>query len=167
MSDFWNGFLHLLIAPEQCITLLAIGLVMARLESDDTEAPFHLYLTGLAAGLLAGVLMLPAELEILRPAPLVLAGLLLIDPAERVRRVPRAAILIASTVAGISFGSAVPPDVSRFVFAGGMFLGAILFPTYAMVAWERLYVPWFRIGVRILGSWMAAIGIILVGAAFR
>ena len=135
MSDFWNGFLHLVVAPEQCVTLFALGLVMARLETDDADAPFHLYLIGLATGLIFGVLALPAETEVLRAAPLVFAGLLLVDPAEGVRKVPRAFVVAAALVAGLSFGSAVPPESSRLVFAGGMFLGAILFPTYAMVVW--------------------------------
>lgn len=167
MSDFWNGALHLIFAVEQAITLLALGLAMARLESDKVAAPFHIYLIAFSVALVGGVALLPVEAEVLRPLPMILAGFLLIDPGDRTKTLPRAAVGAGAFAAGLSFGSAVPEETSRYMFAGGMFLGAVLLPTYAMLAWEQFYHPWFRIAIRIAGSWLAAIGIILLGATFR
>lgn len=80
-GDFWNGALHLILAFEQGIAILALGLVMARIEIATGESPYHYYLLGLIIGLAAGLLIFPPATEFLRPIPLALIGLILIDPA--------------------------------------------------------------------------------------
>lgn len=167
VGDLWNGSLHLVLDATQGLTLLAIGLALGRMLGSRGHAPFVWYHLGFGAGLLAGSLALPAGTETLAPLPLAAAGLLLIDPGGVLTARPSLAVGVVSALTGLAFGAAIPANVTRFTFAVGTCLGAILLPLYPAALWERFERPWFLIAARIVGSWLTAIAVILLGAALR
>jgi hydrogenase/urease accessory protein HupE len=166
-SGFWNGVFHVFISPEQVIGIFALGCAIARLGTSALQRPLLAHMLALPAGALAGLYALPPELEATRALPLLFAGIILIDPGEKTAAFPKLSIAAAAFAAGIACGAGVPPSDTRLTFAAGTLLGAVAVTGFALAGWERFYRPQLRIATRIAGSWMAAIGVLLLGAALR
>jgi hydrogenase/urease accessory protein HupE len=166
-GDFWNGVFHPFVAIEQALALTALGLALARAGSSVTGRTLLVALTAIAGGLALSAAFAPPTVEPLRPAPLILGGLVLIDPAEIFSRQPLPFLVGLGVLLGLSMGLDIPSSTSWVLFAAGLELGSVVILAYAIEAWTRLYRPWFQIAVRIVGSWLVAIGVIFVGAALR
>ena len=166
-GDFWNGVFHPFLAIEQGLALTALGFALARAGSSVTGRTLLVTLTAIAGGLALSALLAPPTVQLLRPAPLILGGLVLIDPARIFSRQPLPFLVSLAILLGLSMGLDIPSSTSRVLFAAGLELGSIVILAYAIEAWTRLYRPWFQIAVRIVGSWLVAIGVIFVGAALR
>lgn len=167
IGDFWNGVLHLALDIKQGLAVLALGLCLARAKTQQRESPFGVFHLAFAAGLIAGLALFPPATGYLGALPLAICGLLLLDPAGWVSKHPAIAIGAASFATGLAFAADTPAEVVGFVFAAGIFIGAVLIPVYAAAIWERFQRPWFYLATRILGSWLAAIAIMLFGLSFR
>lgn len=158
---------HLLPLPDQAIALIALALVFARLEADSGAEPLWTLATSIVFGVVAGARLNLGIGEFARAIPLIIIGLLLIDPWERSKGWPRIAIALAGIAAGLSYGATLAPGFNYFVHTG-FFLSLAVMPAVLVAAlWKRFYRRWFRIAMKIGGSWMAAIGTILLGAGFR
>ena len=166
-GDFWNGVFHPFVAIEQALALTALGFALARAGSSVTGRTLLVTLTAIAGGLALSAAFAPPTVEPLRPAPLILGGLVLIDPAEIFSRQPLPFLVGLGVLLGLSMGLDIPSSTSWVLFAAGLELGSVVILAYAIEAWTRLYRPWFQIAVRIVGSWLVAIGVIFVGAALR
>lgn len=171
VGDFWNGAFHPVLAFEQGAVLFALGLALGRMQVAGSRAPLAFHHSGLTAGLVLGGLLYPPDTGSLRALPLALAGFLLLDPrggfgsdpaataAARISR-PMACTLI-SFGAGLAFGADIPAEVDAFIFRGGMFLAAVLFSAWGVAFWERVHPPWMLIAGRVVGSWLAAVALLL------
>jgi hydrogenase/urease accessory protein HupE len=156
----------LLPLPDQAIALVALAIVFARVEVDSGGEPLWTLAIAIVGGVLAGARFNSSLGEFARAIPLIVIGLLLIDPLEKSKGWPRAAIALAGTAAGLSYGATLAPGSSYCVHAGFFLSLAIMATVVAAALWKRIYRPWFRIATRIGGSWMVAIGTILLGAGF-
>lgn len=157
----------LLPPPDQALVLLAAGLAMGRQESDGGQAPVGTVVIGLIAGLGLGAIFGGGIPEILRAATLMLCGLLLIDPWARLGPVTWPLLGVLGVAAGLVWGRDIPLEGAWPIYLGTAAAGGLLLSVAGLLLWQRAYQPWFRIAIRIVGSWMAAIGTILLGAAFR
>lgn len=165
--DATGSLLHLLPAADQFIVFLALGLAMGRLESEQRNAPYWTHVLSFSSGFLFGQLLAPWDPVTMRAISLVLAGLLLVNPGNRASAAPAAAIGIAAFASGLSCGTTLPPVLAIPIFAGAILSLAFLLAVGALLFWERFQRPWFHIAIRIGGSWLVAIGIILLGSTLR
>lgn len=156
----------LIPAPDHAITMVALGLLLGRLESDRQAAPVATLAIAFGGGILLGAILFPAW-PVLRALPLVATGLLLVDPGVVSQRMARAGIALAGLLAGLAYGTHIGIGGAFPIFAGFGAVTGMLLAVAALLVWGRFYQPWFRIAIRIAGSWMTAIGIILLGASFR
>jgi len=185
MADLWNGALHPIVDVTQAITLVAMGCILARVIGSSAEVasvpfsitnfslpsdPFVLFHLSFAMGLGFGLLLLPPATEILGPLALAASGLVLINPrgvfTARSVAAERTTVALAAFV-GLAFAAAIPAEVTRLVFACGVFFAALLIPLYASAFWERFQRPWFTTASQIAGSWIIAVALMLLGAAIR
>lgn len=167
VGDFWNGALHPILDTVQTITLLGIGLCLAREESPGGRSLFNHFHIGFGAGLIAGMLIFPPETETVAPPALAALGLTMINPKASVGAHPVFILTTISILAGLSFGAAIPKETTKLVFGCGLAFAAILLPVYSAAFWERFQRPWFGVGMRIAGSWLVAIAMMLFGASLR
>ncbi|MBL7647871.1 MAG: HupE/UreJ family protein [Candidatus Hydrogenedentes bacterium] len=154
---------HLLPLPDQAIALVALAIVFARLETDSGVAPLWTLCLAIVGSVIAGARSSFGLVEYARAIPLIVIGLLLIDPWERSKGWPRTVIALAGTAAGLSYGATLTPDINYFVHAVFFSSLGIMSAVIAAASWKRFYRPWLRIAAKIGGSWMAAIGTILLG----
>lgn len=152
--------------PDQAIALVALAIAIARVEADSGVAPLWTLGMAIVGGVIAGTRFNFGFGELARAIPLIVIGLLLIDPWEKSKGWPRTAVALAGITAGFSYGATLAPDSNCFVHAGFFLSIAIMPAVIAAALWKRFYRPWFQIAMKIGGSWMAAIGTILLGAGF-
>jgi urease accessory protein len=167
IGDFWNGVFHPFVAVEQGLTMVAFGLAIARAGAEAERWALRITIGAIACGLVLSAFSTPPISTLFRALPLILGGLVLIDPFGLCSRAFVPLLGSLAFVLGLSMGWEIPSDATWSLFAGGSGLGAIVIAAYAMMAWQRFHRPWFAIAARILGSWLVAIGVILLGAALR
>ena len=164
-GDFYAGMLHPATALEHLLPIFALGL-LAGLQEPRVG---RWILLAVPTGLLAGVLLAqlgpaPAAVAWVNRASFVVLGLLVAGGW----RLP-AALLVALAAAfavthGYENGTALGEGAKLHLFAlGGASAGLI---TVALAAAAALSLQrradWIRIAVRTAGSWIAAVGLIVV-----
>jgi hydrogenase/urease accessory protein HupE len=167
LGPFYDGLTHLAVSPTDLMAVIALaflaglgGPVRARAVMATLPAA---WLVGGLAGLLASE-------ELLLPLGLALALLVLGVLVAADAPLPRFAVVLLAAAAGILFGGL---NGTALAEAGAGPLGlvgivaaatVILFLLAAAAVSARA--PWQRIVVRIAGSWIAAIAILMLGWSF-
>ena len=167
-GDFYDGALHLIVTPGDLLIVIAIAL----LGGLQGAAIARAMLVALLAGWLVGALTsfaLPAAFSLDRIAIVafgVLGVLVLLD-----RRMPRTAIIALAIVVGVAEGlgaalSIRAQTVSWLWLAGALSSLAIIGTLLAAVV-VAARAPWMKIAVRAVGSWLAAVSVLMLGWTLR
>jgi len=167
LGPVYDGIGHLLTTPEDLVPVIALALYAGlRGAQAGRLALFLLPLAWLAGGL-AG-LRLPAAGAIAPPA---LAFLLLGALAAADLRLPAGAVAslaaVVGLVSGFSNGAAFAgagPGAAGLAGVAAALFAVVALVAALVVALER---PWMRVAVRVAGSWIAAVGLLLLGWSLR
>jgi urease accessory protein len=160
----YGPLLHPLLVLEHGLALLALGL----LAGQQGVAPARWVIGALLAGLLCGAALpalgvAPSWLDVVNIGSLVVLGGLVALAA----RLPRPLVVTLAIFFGLTHGAANAVDQTGtvpalLVVAGTAIAGLLVtLPASGIVA--TLAEGWPRIVVRVLGSWIAAIGLIMLG----
>jgi len=167
MSGLLGGLLHPLTTPAHALALLALGLLVGQ----QRGAARRVSTTAFAAGLIAGLAAIasalgPTAADVVVLVVAALAGLLvaLARPLPLVAGVPLMAL------SGAALGLDSPPQATSVTVAIAMLIGTglgacLAFAVVATCA-GRLAAAWQRIGMRILGSWIAASALLVLALRF-
>jgi urease accessory protein len=168
-GPFDDGLTHLFITPEDLLPVIALALLAGlrgpRFGRAVLVALPVAWLAGSAFGLLlASPIALPPAETILTIA----FGLLLaVDSNLPLVAVAGLAILLG-LFHGLLNGSELPKTstTSPISVAG---VGVALFVAVSLLAGQAsaVHVPWARVAVRVAGSWIVAIGLLMLGWAMR
>ncbi|HTS39931.1 MAG TPA: HupE/UreJ family protein [Xanthobacteraceae bacterium] len=166
-GGFYGGLLHPWFVPVHLMAIVATAAVIAQQGSPwNWSMHWHApaaFAIGLAAGFIAIACAYAPEFSgeaVLAVAAM--AGLL------TALALPLRAILVATiaTASGAAVALDSPPDVislrEAIVIQLGTFCGAILLMAAALEGASRLHRGWQRIGIRILGSWIAASAVLVL-----
>ncbi len=163
VGDFYAGMLHPVTALDSLLPLAAIGL-LAGLQSQ--RIALRMLLCGVCsvavgAGVAAfGVTSI--EMGLLAKASMVaLGGLVAFSPSLRVPFAISLAVL-PGVVVGMANGAEMGDQVSPFRFLPGVLLACGMVMIYGIGAVRGCRQPWMRIGIRVLGSWIAALGVMVL-----
>jgi urease accessory protein len=168
-GPFYDGLTHLFVTPEDLLPVIALALLAGlRGPRFGRAVLFALpvaWLVGSAAGLLlAQPITLPLAETILTIA---LGALLATDRPLPLASVAGLAILLG-LLHGILNGAELPKTSSSGeISAAGV--AAALFVAVSLLAAQAasVRVPWTRVAVRVAGSWIVAIGLLMLGWAMR
>jgi urease accessory protein len=167
MSSLLAGLLHPLAVPAHVVALLALGLLIAQQRAGVRRVSLLAFIVGLAAGLTAialGIGPTPAADVLLAAAAV--TGLLI----ALAWPVPAPGCAALAVAAGGALGLDSPPEVISLSAAALMLIGTGLGACLALAAVVagvcRLTRAWQLIGVRILGSWMAASALLVLALHF-
>jgi urease accessory protein len=159
--------LHILTEPDHLVACFAIGLLAgqrSRQESLSLLAGFvGAFLVAFCAAVLVGGAAFESVDAFAAAATLVAAGLLVAIPRISLPALAMAVAVATGAVHGFANGSAAP---TLLAVAGAVPAAAAIALTGAGLA-ASLRAPWGLIAVRVLGSWAAALGLILFGIALR
>jgi urease accessory protein len=164
VGDFYAGMLHPITAIECVLPMIALGLLAG--QQSRRAAIGMLVSFPLACGLGAALgLIIPVSpyVTVINTAAMAALGTLV----ALNRPLPLPLSVGLSVVLGLTIGWAngveLTTETSPYRFIPGLALAGLLLVSYGIGLVRRLNVPWARIGVRVAGSWIAAVGILVLG----
>jgi urease accessory protein len=163
-GDFYGGLLHPLTALEHLVPFLGLGLLAGQQGTSSARWVLLLFPIGLFVGATAAGNLEPNSLvEWLNRLSFVAIGALVACAV----RVPLPALAISAVVLGFSHGYENTADVSAAVvmhlfISGVVVTGIAMIAIFAALTVTR-QVAWQKIAVRVIGSWITAIGILIIG----
>ncbi len=164
LGPFYDGISHFALTPEDLLPVLALALLAGLSGPRSARAAlFVLPVAWLAGGLLG----LTRSSELLMPALtastlLVLGALVALD-----RRLPLG--FVASLAAALGLFHGYLNGAAQLGALGLAGVAATLFVVVALVTAFvfSLRAPWSRVAVRVAGSWLVAISMLMIGWTFR
>jgi hydrogenase/urease accessory protein HupE len=164
LGPYYDGALHLLMSPVDLLGLVAVALLAGRQGARAGRLtvmmlPAVWLLTGLA-GLTASSV---PDLAWLGTAALLVLGLLV---AADVRLTPVAVAALAAAfaaVTGLLNGAALAAAGAGAPTLVGIVLAVLCVALLASAAVVPLRALWSRVAVRVAGSWVAAVGMLMLG----
>jgi urease accessory protein len=168
-GDFYGGVLHPLTALEHALPILALGLLAG--QQGERAARWFVLVFPLALLIGAALaVMTPAlpSMRFLNAASFVVLGLLVAAG----RRLPLMLLIALGVLFGLSHGyengRAMGPDTAVHLFVPGIAVaGGLVMALVSAATIDLAARTWARVGVRVVGSWIAAIGIMTIGLAWR
>ena len=167
LGPVYDGLLHFVLTPEDLVPVLALALLVGlRGAAHGRRALFVLP----AAWLLGGVLGLAAHGSV-SPVLTSLSFVLLGSLVAADVRLSLAATTLLATLLGLAHGY-LNGTAMALPGLGAAGLVGIVAAVFALVALASscvvpLQAAWARMSVRVAGSWIAAIGLLLLGWGFR
>lgn len=163
VSDFYAGMLHPVTAIEFLLPMIALSLLVGQQRRKLAIAMLVSFPVSLAVGAALGVLRLsPATVGQINLGSIAVLGLLV----AAARPLPPVLGVTLSTVLGLTVGIAngaeLGGQVSSYRFVPGLVLAGLMLVTNGAGCVRRWQAPWTRIGFRVAGSWIAAIGIMIL-----
>lgn len=168
---FYAGLLHPLTAPEHLLPMLALGLLAGQQGVQRGQGVLLAFAAALALG--AGLTLTgpaPGWISLFNLGSLVLLGGLVAAAWRLPTVLPQALALLFGASHGYANGAALPPNTSAAIFVLGLVVAALLATGYGLVAADyllRLKPSWPRVAVRVAGSWIAAVGILVLGMSAK
>lgn len=164
LGPLYDGALHLLLSPGDLLGLVALALLAGmRGPRAARLAVVALPIAWLLAGLAGLALPSWPELAALGIASFLVLGLLVAADA----RLPPIAVAVLAgmygALHGLSNGVAVAAAGGGPSTIFGIVLGVLCLAVLATAAVIPLRAFWARIAVRVAGSWVAAVGMLMLG----
>ena len=83
------------------------------------------------------------------------------------RRLPLIVAVVLCALPGATIGWAngaeVDDQMSAYRFIPGLAFAGLMLTTYGVGCMRRLQRPWMSVGFRVIGSWIAAVGVLMLG----
>ena len=169
-GDFYGGVLHPLSALEHALPFLALGLLAGQQGASAARWLLLAFPVGLLLGAAAAAVGPPLHwVTPLNHASFVVLGLLL----AAAWRLPHLLLIALGALFGLSHGyengGAMTAEVAPHLFVPGVALSGFVATALVGAAATLLSAgaEWPRVAVRIAGSWIAAIGIMMIGLGWR
>ncbi|MCG8381025.1 MAG: HupE/UreJ family protein [Gammaproteobacteria bacterium] len=167
IGTFYNGLLHPILVPAHLLLLVAVGLFLGQQDSKAIQPALGVFAFATIAGLTAAWFFTASQTETLILVLSAVIGLVIaVSP-----KIPLLLSVVIALLAGFLLGSdsaqEALSDKDKFVtlFGNGVAIYFLVF--YSMVLVDYLNKKaWQRIGIRIVGSWVAASSLLVLALPF-
>lgn len=165
-GDFYGGILHPLTALEHLLAFIAIGLLAGQQKPKTARWMLLAFPLGLLLGCLGAFWSEPVPaVPLVNRCSFVVVGALV----AVARPVPRPLLIAIGVLFGITHGYengvGMTSGLAWHLYSLGIVLSGIALVALAAAVAVSLRVAWQRIAIRVVGSWIAAIGILMLGLA--
>lgn len=175
LGDFYAGALHPLTDPQDVLLWLALGVLAGSLGAARGRLVVLVFPLGLVAGLALGAGARVPPVFVLGDATATVAMGLLLATAIRL---PASVLCAIAASVGVMRGAVnaggMAPQTSTILFAAGLGAAGYVVVTLVAAVSAAFGSPargsgasWRPIAIRACGSWIAAIGLMMGGLAFR
>ena len=167
-GPFYDGLTHLLVSPEYLLPMLALALLAGLHGPRVGRAVLFALPAAWLAGNALGLLVVP---RLTMPLPTATVTIAVGGMVAAGRRLPLALItgfaIAVGVLAGVLNGVELATARSSQLAAAGA--AAALFVVVSLVTGQVASVraAWARIAVQVAGSWIAAVGLFMLGWALR
>jgi len=165
-GDFYGGMLHPLTAMEHLLPIIGLGLLAGQQGTKQARWVLLLFATGMLTGAVVSGYVEPISFVAwFNRFSLIAVGILVAFAA----RLPFPLLAATALLLGLSHGYENTADISTavatYLFVPGVVASGIaLVAVVAAIAVSR-QAPWQRVAVRVVGSWIAAIGLLVISVA--
>ena len=164
VGDFYAGLLHPLTAVEMALPLIALSLLAGQQGRDTAIRLMAAVPLALGSGAVLGLVMpAPSGLLYANVGAMVVLGVLVAAAPALPAYAALALAAVPATTVGLANGAELGSQLSPVRFVPGLALAGFLLVTYGVGCARRLRAPWMRMGFRVIGSWIAAVGILSLG----
>ena len=164
VGDFYAGMLHPLTTVEHVLPLAALGLLAGQQPRGTTLRVIPAVPIALSAGAaLALALPAPPDLQAVTIGSMVALGALVALAASLPPLVAVAAAALPAAAIGWANAAELGGQVAAVRFVPGVALAGLLVVIYGAGCVRGLRAPWMRMAFRVLGSWIAALGVMTLG----
>jgi hydrogenase/urease accessory protein HupE len=168
LGPFYDGIAHLFVTPEDVLAVIALALLGGLGGKRCGRAVLFVLPLAWLAGALAGRMATPsAGVPVLSAVLLIALGTLVATDRRLPLILVAGAALICGLLNGCFNGTALVGVGSSGLASAG--IACAVFVTVALVTGQvaALQKEWARIVVRVAGSWIGAIGLLMLGWAMR
>jgi hydrogenase/urease accessory protein HupE len=167
IGEFYNGLLHPVFVPAHMLLLMALGLFVGQQGAKDQQVAVAVFLVAVTLGLMAAWFSLGDQLEMLILGTAAVTGVLI---AARLA-VGRYGCALATALAGLLLGMDSAQDMlsgkERFISLVGSAVGIYLLFLYPVAIADIFSKKsWQKIGVRVVGSWIAASALLVLALSY-
>ena len=167
LGPVYDGLLHFFLSPEDLVPVLALALYAGlRGAPHGRQALFTLPAAWLAAGFVGMTLSTAAGGTLTALSFLLLGGLVAADVKLSLQATTVLAALLGF-LHGYLNGAAMGQPGAGSLALVGLVSGVFVLIALSAAFVTRLRWPWSRIAVRVLGSWIAASGLLMLGWSMR
>jgi urease accessory protein len=167
LGPVYDGLAHFLLSPEDLVAVLALALFTGlRGAAFGRRALFVLPGAWLLGGFIGMAAPTNRGTALTAVSFLLLGGLLAADARLSMRTVTTLAALVGLFHGYLNGAGMGRPGVGAVALLGLVFAVFVLVALAAALV-VQLRWPWTRIAVRVVGSWIAASGLLMVGWAVR
>jgi hydrogenase/urease accessory protein HupE len=167
LGPVYDGLAHFLLSPEDLVPALALALLAGlRGAEHGRRALFALSAAWLAGGLI-GLAVSTSRGAVLTAVSFLLFGGLLAADAKISLRATTALAVLLGFFHGYLNGAAMGQPGAGTVALLGLVSAVFVVVALAAAFVVRLRWPWTRIAVRVVGSWIVASGLLMLGWAIR
>jgi urease accessory protein len=165
VGDFYWGFLHPITSLESILPLVALGLLAGQQGARKARWMIGLFAVGIVAGPLMAISMgTPGLASWVNLGSFIVLGVMLALGRAWSSSLLSGLALLFGLTQGWSNAAEMTQATARLLYATGMIAGAYL--VVLLLAASAVNVQkspeWQRIAVRIAGSWVAAIGLMVI-----
>jgi len=163
IDDFWLGALHPLITLVDALAILALGMLAGQSGEVAGLRVAATFAAMMGAGATASLYNIegPWVGWITTGSLLVLGGLVALS-MQLPLLLLLALAMISGFAHGMSIGLEIEDPIKPWQFIPGVAVAGFFGTFYAMFMVVKLKPWWTKIGVRVIGSWIAAVGLLLV-----
>ena len=167
LGPVYDGLLHFILSPEDFLPVLALALLAGLRGADHgRRALFVLPTSWLIGGLVGLKAAAPGNTALTCVSFLLLGGLLAADAKLSLRATTILAVLVGLFHGYLNGSGMGRPE------NGGLALLGLIFAVFVLVAVAAAFVVrlrrhWEHIAVRVMGSWITASGLLMLGWAAR
>jgi urease accessory protein len=167
VGDFYAGMLHPLTALDFLLPWIALALFAGRQNRDGALLTLVIFPVAIILGaVLALWIPQPGWLAGANLAIIPLLGLAVALAFSFPASVVVILAALVGLIQGLANGSEITAAVSPWRFIPGLATVAALVIAYGIGVVRSLEKPWTRVAVRVAGSWIAAIGIMICAFKF-
>lgn len=163
IGTFYGYMLHTLVVPAHALLIVGVTLVLGQQRLPEAR----MGLTVLAVAFVAGLTISSAGWGGATKEWQLLAGALMVGSAVSIgRKLPLAAVLPAAAAAGLALGlDSAPAEAAlgeRPLATAGLISGTLGLALVLTGLTVGLNKHWQRIGIRVAGSWIVAVSILVL-----
>ena len=164
LGPFYDGALHLLLSPDELLGLLALALLAGlRGTAAARAALIALPIAWLVGGAIGLTLQATPDLAWVSVASFMLVGMLVVVDARLAPVVVAALAGVYGGLHGLLSGATLATLDAGVPSLLGIVLAALLLVLLASAALVPLKAFWTRIAIRVAGSWVVAVGLLMLG----
>jgi urease accessory protein len=168
-GPFYDGLTHLFVTPEDLLPVIALALLAGLRGPRFGRAVLFALPAAWLVGSTAGLLLAPrVTLPVAETIVTIALGALLAADCPLPLAVVGGLAILLGLLHGSLNGSELP-KTNAFAQISAAGVAAALFVVVSLLAGQAasLRVPWARVAVRVAGSWIVAIGLLMLGWAMR